>query len=416
MKGKFVFILGMSAVLGLSQIALCRGAKQAQMPDNVKVIFKHNCGTSACHSGKNAPAGLNLEPANLPASVVGIASREKPDLRIVDPAAPEKSYLLAKIKGEPGIVGKRMPANRDPLTVEEIRQVEDWIKSLAANPSKTEASSGSGSPGHGPALAASSDLGEDAGQAGKAKAISKPAFWGTTLVNLPTTTTLSKGEFQFRISHRFQPPISSGWDSFYGLDGPAYILFSFGYGITDKLMVSVARSRLYQEWDFNADWAIIEQGKKSSLPFSVTFHAGGSLVSQDEPQAVDWSGRFRINALLSLCHQLNDRISLLVVPAFSSNTNFWEANSEGTFGLGIGGRFMVIDDLSFIAEWVPVLAGYADEYSGWGVGLEKKIGGHVFQLFVTDSIGIIASQYLPGGDLRLGDGDFRIGFNIFRTF
>ena len=77
---------------------------------------------------------------------------------------------------------------------------------------------------------------------------------------------------------------------------------------------------------------------------------------------------------------------------------------------------MIFDDFSLLAEWVPPLAGYEDSYGGWGLGVEKKIGGHVFQFFVTDSIGIIASQYLPGGDLRLGDGDFRLGFNIFRTF
>jgi hypothetical protein len=26
------------------------------------------------------------------------------------------------------------------------------------------------------------------------------------------------------------------------------------------------------------------------------------------------------------------------------------------------------------------------------------------------------AQYLPGGDLLLKNGDFRIGFNIYRTF
>jgi len=410
------FIFMASAVLGLSSLTLGRGAEPAQVPDSVKSIIKHSCSVSGCHSGKYPAAGLNLEPDRFPASVVGVASQEKPGFFIVDSAAPEKSYFLAKIKGDPGIVGKRMPANRDPLTEEEIRQVEAWIKSLAAGPSETEISAEPGRPGHGPALSASPDPGEGAGQAAKPKALSKPAFWGTTLVNLPTTTTLSKGEFLFRISHRFEPPMSSGWDSFYGLDGPAYIFFGFGYGITDKLMVNVGRSRLYQEWEFSTDWALVEQGKKSSLPFSATLHAGGSLVSQDEPQDADWSGTFRLNALLSLSYQLNDRFSFLLVPAFSSNTNFWEPDSEGTFALGIGGRFMVIDDLSLIAEWVPPLAGYADEHSGWGFGIEKKIGGHVFQLFVTDSIGIIASQYLAGGDLRLGDGDFRLGFNIFRSF
>jgi len=48
------------------------------------------------------------------------------------------------------------------------------------------------------------------------------------------------------------------------------------------------------------------------------------------------------------------------MPAYFSNVNHWEADPEGTFALGLGGRFMVIEDLSLIAEWVPVLAGYKD--------------------------------------------------------
>jgi len=416
LKEKFVLALMVSAVFVLGSILLAQSAEQSSALDNVKRLVKQDCTAAGCHSGKYPAVGLSLEPDRFPASVVGVASQEKPGSLIVDPAAPEKSYLLAKIKGEPGIVGKRMPLNRDPLTEEKIRQVEGWAKSLAADPSETALPTKPGGPAHGPALSSAAETGRDAGQASKPKAPAQPAFWGTRLVNLPTTTTLSQGEFLFRVSHRFQPPVSSGWDSFYGFDGPAYILLSFGYGITDNLMVTVGRSKLYQEWGFGAGWAILEQGEKSSLPFSATFHAGGSLVSMDKPRGANWSGRFRFNALLSLSHQLNDRLSFLLVPAFSSNTNFWQPDSEGTFALGIGGRCRVIDDISLIAEWVPALAGYKDKFSTWGLGLEKKIGGHVFQFFITDSIGLLVSQYLTGGDLRLGDGDFRVGFNIFRSF
>ena len=418
MKSKTVLIIMVSMVLGLNAFSLGQGSAHSpgKVPANIKSIIKQNCSVSGCHSGKYPAAGHDFEPNKFAATVVDAPSQEMPGLKIVDAARPEKSYLLAKIKGEPGIVGMRMPANRDPLSEEQIRQIEDWIKSL-----------GTGTPGadlpsrpilldRGPALDSPPVPREGTAQAAKPKGFSKPAFWGTRLVNLPTTTTLGKGEFLFRISHRFQPPVSAGWDSLYGFDGPAFILFSFGYGITDNLMVTVGRSKLYQEWEFNADWAVLEQGEKSSLPFSATLHAGGSLVSQDEPKGAEWSGRFRFNALLSLAYQLNNRLSFLLVPAYASNTNFWEPSSKGTFALGIGGRFRVFDDISLIAEWVPRLAGYEDFYSGWGLGVEKKIGGHVFQFFITDSIGLTASQYLPGGNLKLGDGDFRIGFNIFRTF
>jgi hypothetical protein len=418
MKSKSVLIVMVSTILGLNSFIFGRGSENssAHVPANIKTIIKQNCSVSGCHSGKYPAAGHNFEPDKFAATVVDAPSQEMPELKIVDAATPEKSYLLAKIKGEPGIVGQRMPAHRDPLSEEQIRQIEDWIKSLGTGTSGADLPSRPILLDRGPALDSPPVSLEGTGQAAKPKGFSKPAFWGTRLVNLPTTTTLGKGEFLFRISHRFQPPVSAGWDSLYGFDGPAFILFSFGYGITDNLMVTVGRSKLYQEWEFNADCVLAEQGKTKSLPFSATLHVGGNLVSQDEPQGAEWSGRFRLSTLLSLSYQLNDRLSFLLVPAVSSNTNFWEPASEGAFALGIGGRFMVFDDISLIAEWVPRLAGYKDYYSGWGLGVEKKIGGHVFQVFVTDSIGLTASQYLPGGDLKLGDGDFRIGFNIFRTF
>jgi hypothetical protein len=37
-------------------------------------------------------------------------------------------------------------------------------------------------------------------------------------------------------------------------------------------------------------------------------------------------------------------------------------------------------------------------------------------VFVTNAYGLTPSQFLAGGDLRLGDGDLRFGFNIYRTF
>jgi len=63
-----------------------------------------------------------------------------------------------------------------------------------------------------------------------------------------------------------------------------------------------------------------------------------------------------------------------------------------------------------------VLDGPRAAANGWGVGLEYKIGRHVFQVFFLNAIGLLADQYLPGGDLLLKKGDFRFGFNLFRDF
>ncbi len=418
MKTKVLLIIKVTVLFALSSPLYSQGPGDS--PTNllatVKSIMKQSCSVAGCHSGKNPSANLSLEQETLLASVLGISSLKKAELKIVEPGAPEKSDLIAKVKGAAGIVGKRMPLNHDPLTEEQIRQIEEWIKSLAASSTDANGILNPGFISRGPEFRQPNLKSKSPAQSSNPRRYSRPVFWGTRLVNLPTTVTPGKGDFLFRISHRFQPAVSSGWNSFFGLDGTAYILFSFGYGITDDLMMTIGRSRLYQEWEFNVDWAFLEQGGNGSLPFSASLHTGGSLVSQDEPPGAEWSGRFRLSALVSLSCQLNDRVSLLLVPAFSSNTNFWEPDSEGTFALGIGGRFVVFDEVSVIAEWVPHLAGYNDRYPGWGLGVEKNIGGHVFQFFVTNSIGLTAAQYLPGGDLSLRDGDFRVGFNIFRIF
>ena len=390
--------------------ALSGARRSVSVPGDVKTIIGRNCGVSGCHQGRYPASNLNLEPGGLPASVLDVPSQEVPERRVIDTAAPEKSYLLAKIKGEPGIVGVRMPAYRDPLSADQIRAIEAWILSLKSGsaPAADDSKGTEPQPKNQPPAG------------GRKAKLSRPAFWGTRLINLPTAETVEARDFLFRISHRFIPAVASGWDGFYGLDGPAFILLSFGYGITDRLTVTVGRTNYDQEWEFTGDYRILEPSPESARPVSGALHIGGSVVAQDEPEGQDWSSRFRFNALFSLSYQVTDRISLLAVPGFASNTNYFAPDSEGTFSFGLGARARVFGDFSVIAEWVPVLAGYKDYINGWGLGVEQKIGGHVFQVFITNCYGLTAPQYLIGGDLsRFTDGffdEFRLGFNIFRTF
>ena len=79
-------------------------------------------------------------------------------------------------------------------------------------------------------------------------------------------------------------------------------------------------------------------------------------------------------------------------------------------------RYLIFNDFSLLLELIPVISGYKADFIGWSAGFEKKIGGHVFQVFILNSTGLTAPQYLPGGDLDLFAGDFRLGFSIYRWF
>jgi hypothetical protein len=370
-------------------------------------ILKQNCSTARCHRGAHPTMNLNLEKAKFMSSLLNIPSQEIPSLKLVDTENPEESYLLKKIKGDKAIAGKRMPLNSPPLSREEIKIIEDWTSSLRK-----------GQPG----LEKTNDQTETTVSSKtmndpQNKEFRRPAFWGTRIINLPTTRSIEKGEILFRISHRFYPAVRDGYDSFYGVDGPATILLSLGYGLKDNLDMTLARSNLEKEVELSLKWVMFEQGRKMAMPFSAAFSVGGSLVTLSRPgRRVFDTENMKLNVQIILSHQLNNNLSFILVPAYSSNTNHWESPSEGTFSLGTGGRWMVFDDSSVIWEWIPVLAGYKDNSNGWGLGIEKKIGGHVFQVFFLNSVGLTSDQYLPGGDLRLKDKDFRFGFNIFRTF
>jgi hypothetical protein len=386
-------------ILCLLGVATIGAWAMDKVPGDVVSLFQKKC--AVCHKGKTPPQGLSWEPTQI-AAAIDRPSSEAPELKIINTASPEESYILKKVRGSAGIKGSRMPLT-GALTKDEIKVLENWVLGMKKLPAPASAV---GSPGNDPI----DPVPPAEVKPGSKRPFDTPAFWGTKLLNLPTTTTPDKGDFLIRISHRFSDRVEEGLDDFFGMDSYANILLSVGYGITNNLAVTVGRARSYKEYELSADWLVAEQGRTSGLPFSATLHGGVSLVTESSPD----EAKLFIEA--SLARQITRRFSVMVVPAFVTNADHFDANPRDTFSLGVGARYMVFEGLSIIAEWVPALAGYKEIESGWGLGIEKKIGRHVFQFFFNNALGLTPAQYLPGGDLRLGDVDFRIGFNIFRTF
>lgn len=82
-----------------------------------------------CHTnvGRTPAAGLNLA-VDAHAALVGVPSRQRPELQLVEPGNPEGSYLIHKLEGRPGIVGLQMPRTGPPnLTTGQLQVVKRWI-------------------------------------------------------------------------------------------------------------------------------------------------------------------------------------------------------------------------------------------------------------------------------------------------
>jgi len=383
---------GMKCLLGLPLVLSLAGHLSGMaglQADRVEGILQKNC--AACHGGGSPKAGLRLESGEWFAAMVNVVSEEKPELKIVDPRRPQSSYLLHKITGT-GIEGGRMPLAAEPLSTADEQVIREWAMSL------------------GPASASSP------GAVARAAAV-RAAFWGSRLINLPTTRMLGRNRWQFLVAHRFHLPLSSGYDSFFGLNGPAAVLVNFTYGLSERLQVMLGHTNSEHQFDLAARWLVFPGADGSDRPLALAFNAGAGLVTQKISGEERFAaGHFKINLQAALSYRFNPRISLLLVPAYSTHVNHHDADPKAVLALGTGFKFTVLKELALIGQWLPVLDGPRAAANGWGVGLEYKVGRHVFQVFFLNAIGLLADQYLPGGDLLLKKGDFRVGFNLFRDF
>jgi cytochrome c551/c552 len=126
-------------IMGIAAAATSAAGPQAGpvMPDPVKAVFRKAC--VDCHKGEYAPRGLDLEASKLPGSILDVPSREQPDLKLVNTADPEMSYLLKKVRGAPDISGKRMPLPPKPaLSQADLNLLESWISGLKAGVAASE--------------------------------------------------------------------------------------------------------------------------------------------------------------------------------------------------------------------------------------------------------------------------------------
>jgi hypothetical protein len=88
-------------------------------------VFGPSCAFSTCHAAPGA-SGLVLEDGQSHAELVDVPSADAAGRTLVVPGDSEGSYLVAKLRGDPGITGFRMPTG-DALDDARLQLVIDWI-------------------------------------------------------------------------------------------------------------------------------------------------------------------------------------------------------------------------------------------------------------------------------------------------
>lgn len=256
----------------------------------------------------------------------------------------------------------------------------------------------------------------------------RDVFNGTRAVNLMTTSQVGQKVLAYRISHRFGP-INSGGYNFFGLDGPANISLAFDYGIRDNLMVGIARDGLGKVYNGFVKYNVMDQTSDGSKPVTISLYSRANMTSlRDEAADINgfdryesFSNRMSYITQVMVSRKFGERISVQVAPTWIHH-NLVETNADGNdiFAISAVGQFKFTKRIGITAEYSFVLNDHAavtDLYhNSAGIGLDIVTGGHVFQICLVNSAPINDAFAVPYTFSDWLDGDIRLGFNISRKF
>ena len=231
-----------------------------------------------------------------------------------------------------------------------------------------------------------------------------------TISSLPTTLRLPRYKFDFRVTHRFGRPLGQGdfgdlVSDFFGLDSSALIGLELRFGFFRGTQGGIYRLN-DRTIEFFVEHSVMQES--ASHPIGLTAYA-----------ADDGTNNFTDSyspALGAIVSRTVGRLGTVYAePIWVNNTNPLPAevvDHNSTFMLGLGGRFRVRRTVYVVVEAAPRVAGYDPDTTHWTVGLEKLVGGHMFQINFSNAVGTTISQIARGGTSN----DVFLGFNITRKF
>jgi len=352
-------------------------------------LLQSRCAMPGCHDGPKPAQGMRLEMDQIYRSTINVPAHTDSRFLRVSPGDPEHSLVYLKLLSphQGGYRGPRMPLSMDPLSEDEIARIRAWIESFPK---------------------------EQWGQAVPATAapVTTRAFQDAYLANLPTPDALGAKTMEFRFAHRFKASApGAGSHGFYGLDSGAWISLELAYGLSDAFEVGLRRTNLEVDYEGYFKWAILRQAAGGS-PLALAFRGGVSNVRE-----TDRFNRTRVSGQLVLARQFGAHVSLMLVPTYVTHTNtFDEEDERATGAVGAGGEFRFGPRYAVTGEWIGQTSGVKAPFQSASLGFSVATARHAFQIFLTNTQGVHTDLYAPGGDLDVGDGEFRLGFNISRTF
>jgi hypothetical protein len=248
-------------------------------------------------------------------------------------------------------------------------------------------------------------------------------FKSTRVMNGHSIERMPGGQLDVRISHRFGT-INSGAYNFFGLD-QSNIHLSLEYGISKWLMIGVGRGSYEKTFDGFAKFSILRQSSGAKvMPVSVSIVTSAALKSikfSDQTRTNYFTSRMAYVAQILVARKISQGLSIQLTPSYvHRNLVATELDPNDIFAMGAGARIKLTKRISLNGEYYYVAnpKTYLSQkiYNPLSVGFDLETGGHVFQLFFTNSLGMIEKAFIGETTSTWSNGGIHFGFNISRVF
>jgi hypothetical protein len=228
-----------------------------------------------------------------------------------------------------------------------------------------------------------------------------------------------------KFTHRFNQSITDGslrdqWHSLFGLDSNADVVFGASWALRRDLQFSLARSNTNDTVEGALKYVVLQQAP--AVPVSVSARAG-----------IDWrternlDDRYSFFAQAIVSRQFGTKAEIFLLPTFVTKAgravvgDTSGALFENAFNVPIAFAWRIKPPLSIVVELVPPNQDLPDEIDAdisWSLGVKRAIGGHWFEVLLTNNQSTMTDQYVTstyqGSGLNLED--VKLGFNIERRF
>jgi hypothetical protein len=265
-------------------------------------------------------------------------------------------------------------------------------------------------------LLAQDDLLSELSKEGETTTYAIATFKGTRLVNGHSVETKPVGTLEFIFSHRFGT-LNSGAYEFWGLDN-SLVRLGLEYGISDRLGVGIGRSSEAKIYDAYLKYKALRQATGRS-PVTITGLSSIAYRTYREDPELSSSQKLSYAFQVLIARKLSSAISFQIAPIFL-HRNYVNTSIEvnDLLALGFGGRVKVTPSVAITGEYYARLNELENNpyNDAIGVGVDIETGGHVFQLVLTNTSGMVERAFIPETFNNFFDGDIHFGFNITRTF